>query len=223
VSRALAVLVVERETQVLAYEQLWFPDMWLGVRGAPLPRRRRRSPTKQRLIRPKQLRFKWPRKCSSLPRARSITSKRLTREERKQAEVLAFLEVGWDANRPVTRADCEGIARPCPWVSCRYNLYLDVADNGSVKINFPGREPGDMPATGSCVLDVADRVAQGDTVSLEEVGKLMNLGIERVRQISSLALQGARVKTMWEEQLVKVRVPPAARSFAGESPPRGSR
>ena len=41
--------------------------------------------------------------------------------------------------RPKTRADCLRVVRPCPWVSCRWNLALDVKPNGNVTLNFPGR------------------------------------------------------------------------------------
>ncbi|MGN6107941.1 MAG: hypothetical protein ACTHU0_22725 [Kofleriaceae bacterium] len=32
-----------------------------------------------------------------------------------------------DIPRPKTRADCRAEARPCPWVSCRHHLLLEVA------------------------------------------------------------------------------------------------
>ncbi len=34
--------------------------------------------------------------------------------------------------RPKTRGECASGPRPCPWVSCRHHLYLDVDKNGSV-------------------------------------------------------------------------------------------
>jgi len=58
--------------------------------------------------------------------------------------------------RPKTRGDCEFIPRPCPFVGCKYNLYLDVNPvTGHVKINTDGA-PSDMPSGLSCALDVAD-------------------------------------------------------------------
>lgn len=91
-------------------------------------------------------------------------------------------EADRDVVRPRTRGDCKDGYRPCPFVSCRYHLYLDVQpETGSVKINFPGLEPDQLSQT--CALDVAD--AGGAT--LEEVGRLMNLTRERVRQIESRA------------------------------------
>ena len=83
-------------------------------------------------------------------------------------------------DRPRTRAECEDGPRPCPWVGCGYNLYLDVNESrGTLKLNFPDREPGQMPSVGSCALDVAERGG----VELEVVGLLTNLTRERIRQM----------------------------------------
>lgn len=87
-------------------------------------------------------------------------------------------------DRPRTRGDCYGGPRPCPWVGCKYNLYLDVTLTGSVKLNFPDLEPHEMSPAGSCSLDVAD----GGGETLEVVGKLLNVVRERVRQIEDRAL-----------------------------------
>ncbi|MDB5218595.1 MAG: DNA-binding protein AsgB, partial [Myxococcaceae bacterium] len=66
----------------------------------------------------------------------------------------------------------------CPFVSCKHHLYLDVsARTGAIKLNFPDLEVWEMTET--CALDVADR---GGT-TLEEVGAIMNLTRERIRQV----------------------------------------
>lgn len=80
--------------------------------------------------------------------------------------------------RPTTRAECREEQRPCPWVSCRHHLYLDInPESGSIKINFPDLEPWELRET--CALDVAERGG----VTLEEVGEIMNLTRERIRQV----------------------------------------
>lgn len=85
--------------------------------------------------------------------------------------------------RPATRGDCESVPRPCPFVACRFHLYLDVQPGtGNLKLNFPDLEPGDLEVT--CALDVADKGGAG----LEEVGVSMNVTRERVRQIETIAL-----------------------------------
>jgi len=93
-----------------------------------------------------------------------------------------------DVERPKTRGDCEGGPRPCPFVSCRYHLYLDVLDTGSLKINRPDLEPWELED--SCALDVADRAG----ITLEEAGEVMNLTRERIRQLESIGLR--KLKTL---------------------------
>ena len=82
--------------------------------------------------------------------------------------------------RPRTRGDCAGMARPCVFVSCRHHLGLDVSPKtGSLKWTMPDRAPDEMPAGESCSLDVAD----GGSTTLERVGELMNVTRERIRQM----------------------------------------
>src|SRR5687768_1099494 len=46
-----------------------------------------------------------------------------------------------DTQRPRTRAECVSGPRPCLFVSCKHNLYLDVnPETGSIKLNFPDKE-----------------------------------------------------------------------------------
>ena len=89
---------------------------------------------------------------------------------------------------PSTRGDCRGGPRPCPLLSCRWNLYCDVSKQGGLKLNRPDLEPWEMPPGASCVLDAAD--AGG--LTLEDVGELMNLSRERIRQIEAAALSKLR-------------------------------
>lgn len=78
---------------------------------------------------------------------------------------------------PLTRADCAQVPRPCPFVSCRHHLYLDVTRYGSIRLNFPEHDPDELVE--SCSLDVADRGAH----SLEEIAPFLNITKERVRQL----------------------------------------
>jgi hypothetical protein len=92
-----------------------------------------------------------------------------------------------EPERPRTRGQCRGGMRPCPFVSCRHHLYLDVnPENGSIKFNFPHLDPWELPD--SCALDVAE---SGEH-TLEEVGQVVNLTRERVRQTINDALDRAR-------------------------------
>jgi hypothetical protein len=113
-------------------------------------------------------------------RAHTIAGKRLTLVEQAAARRLEHID---DPDRPRTRGDCVGGERPCPYVSCSAHLYLDVnPETGALKLNFPDLEPQDLKE--SCALDVADLGG----VTLEEVGGLMNLTREAVRQIETRAL-----------------------------------
>lgn len=109
---------------------------------------------------------------------RSRTSKALLELGRTE-----YPDQGQHASRPKTRGECQGGYRPCPFVSCRYHLALDVNRHGGVKINFPGLEVWDLTET--CALDVADR----DGASLDDIAVRMNLTRERVRQIEESALR----------------------------------
>jgi hypothetical protein len=109
-------------------------------------------------------------------RAKTISVKRMTKRELELGRLL-YPEVD-DIERPRTREQCSDAPRPCPFVSCKHHLYLDVsARTGAIKLNFPDLEVWDMTET--CALDVADR---GGT-TLEEVGAIMNLTRERIRQV----------------------------------------
>jgi hypothetical protein len=109
-------------------------------------------------------------------RARTISVKRMTKRELELGRML-YPDVE-DVVKPKMREDCAQGERPCPFVSCKHHLYLDVsARTGAIKLNFPDLEVWEMTET--CALDVADR---GGT-TLEEVGAIMNLTRERIRQV----------------------------------------
>jgi hypothetical protein len=92
-----------------------------------------------------------------------------------------------DAFRPATRDQCRGVPRPCPFVSCSHHLYLDVnPENGSIKYNQPHLEVWELAE--SCSLDVADRGG----ITLEELGAILDLTRERIRQIEVRGLTKIR-------------------------------
>jgi hypothetical protein len=108
-------------------------------------------------------------------RSKTIAPRRLTKEELKMRDLLPIVD---DFDRPKDRGECKEGMRPCPYVSCKHHLYLDVnPETGSIKINFPDLEPWEMKDT--CALDVAERGG----ITLEEVGEIMNLTRERIRQV----------------------------------------
>ncbi|HEY4238666.1 MAG TPA: sigma factor-like helix-turn-helix DNA-binding protein [Kofleriaceae bacterium] len=115
------------------------------------------------------------RRRRTRPRSKTIAMKRLTREELR---VGALMYPPVDIARPTNRSECREELRPCPWVACKHHLYLDInPETGSIKINFPDLEPWELQHT--CALDVAERGG----ITLEEVGEIMNLTRERIRQV----------------------------------------
>ena len=113
-------------------------------------------------------------------RARTISVKRMTKRELEIGRLLYPENGYW---KPRTRAECADGARPCPFVSCKHHLFVDVsAKTGAIKLNFPDLDVWEMNE--SCALDVADR---GGT-TLEDVGAIMNLTRERIRQVEVKAL-----------------------------------
>jgi hypothetical protein len=127
-------------------------------------------------------------------RGRTLSRKQMTRELRRQMREGTAdpeekeLREELEANRPKSRADCVDAPRPCMFVSCKYHLYLDVNPRtGSVKLNFPDKELWELAET--CALDVADRGG----ITLEEVGAIMTLTRERVRQVETRGVYHMRV------------------------------
>lgn len=112
-------------------------------------------------------------------RARTISVKRMTTQAPLSKKQWAELE----ALRPKTRSECVDGPRPCPHVSCRHHLFLDVSPHtGAIKLNFPDLEAWELPV--SCALDIAEDGGR----TLEDVGEIMNLTRERIRQLELKAL-----------------------------------
>lgn len=133
------------------------------------------------------------REETSRRRARTMSRKEMARELRMKRS-LGILPADDEfakeiaALRPKRRADCVNGPRPCLFVSCKHHLYLDVnPKTGSVKLNFPDKEIWELEET--CALDVADRGG----ITLEDVGNIMNLTRERIRQVESRGLHKLRI------------------------------
>ena len=95
-----------------------------------------------------------------------------------------------DVNRPRTRGECADVPRPCPFVSCRYHLYLDLNPvTHEIKVNFPDIDVDEMHPDYSCALDIAERGA----LTLEDVAAATALTRERVRQLEHRATKKLRL------------------------------
>ena len=120
-------------------------------------------------------------------RSKTIARKQMVRE-RKHLQVDPELLNLADEIRPRTRRECLNTQRPCLFVSCKHHLYLDVnPETGSIKLNFPDKEVWELRET--CALDVAERGG----MTLEEVGEILNLTRERIRQVEAAGLRGSRI------------------------------
>lgn len=95
----------------------------------------------------------------------------------KTRRLPLVVEDDYSDEKPKVRADCVDGFRPCPWVSCRYNLYLEVNSIGRIRVTFPRKEIDEIPET--CALDVAEKGEK----TLDEVGAILNLTHERIRQV----------------------------------------
>lgn len=119
----------------------------------------------------------------------------LSASQKKQAAIAERKEMKriykeLEDMRPKTRGDCAGIPRPCIFVSCRHNTYLDVnAKSGKLKIIHDDVElPNDMKIP-NCVLDMVENPKPR---TLEDIGITMRITRERVRQISDASVRKIR-------------------------------
>ena len=147
------------------------------------------APSKRLSIRKKDLQTPLKK------RSQTLSTRRMAREHRKmkargELEQTAFI------GHPTKRSQCVNMPRPCLYVSCRHHLYLDVnEETGSIKFNFPDKEVWELEET--CALDVADRGG----ITLEEVGSIMNLTRERIRQLELSGLEKLKVFAKGEDNL----------------------
>ena len=121
----------------------------------------------------------------------TVSVKRLSKRDMDAGAAMYPERPGVDYQRPRTFADCDaadlGASVPCPFVSCKHHVALDVNERaGSIKSNFPDCDPDEIPHT--CTLRVAERGG----ATLDDVAAVMNLTRERVRQIQDIALAKIR-------------------------------
>lgn len=118
------------------------------------------------------------RKRSALPRPINVR-----RTSKIECEIARAQHPETNHQKPRSRAECVNGPRPCPFVSCRHHLYIDVSPTtGSIKLNFPDLEVWELGET--CSLDIADRGG----VTLETVSSVLSVTRERVRQLEVAAL-----------------------------------
>lgn len=104
--------------------------------------------------------------------------------------------------RPKTRGDCLpggcNEQRPCPWVSCKYHLAI----HGIYADGEPNMIADWDDGRPSCTLDLAE---DEKNTTLEEIGLLLNVTRERVRQIELKGL--SRLKTLVRKDRIDFEKP----------------
>lgn len=136
-----------------------------------------------------------PSKNERVREVRPATVARRDLRRGRASRLPALVQEAWERpaeaeprRLPVFRAECRRVPRPCPFVSCRYHLYLDVNEQGGIRFNFP-----DLPLEQldpSCALDVVDD--RGD-LAYANIGRLMNVTREGARQLVRAALEKIRL------------------------------
>lgn len=115
---------------------------------------------------------------------------------------LPVIPDGWEIKRgvPPTRAECENGPRPCPWVNCRYHLWLVEGRD------MPGRRYGSKtppselrPASPhTCALDITG------PLSVKEIAERMGCSERRVQQLLKAVLQRPHVGD-WVRRLHRLK------------------
>lgn len=144
-----------------------------GAKGLPRCQTCRDNPKPEAPRRPRR----------STPKARTLSLRELVSERRAAGTPGAISE-----QRPRTRGECAAAPRPCPWVGCKYHLYLDAARGGGIRLNFPHLEVDDLED--SCALDVADRGEQ----TLDLVGRLLNVSRQAINNLEDDLLDRLRLR-----------------------------
>ncbi len=92
---------------------------------------------------------------------------------------------------PRRRSDCLKRRKPCPWVRCKHHFMWLMWDKLRDKSDH---EIADCitKMKSSCVLDMVDKYRE---MTLEQVGQVLNLTRERIRQIEEKAITRVRKPT----------------------------
>lgn len=98
---------------------------------------------------------------------------------------------------PATRAECVDGARPCPLVSCRYHLLLEVGSDGRLlrSRDFDEQDPDSIvdvlvAMDETCALDARAKAPGGLTV--ERISELLNSEILLVKTAQARAAERIR-------------------------------
>ena len=113
---------------------------------------------------------------------------KLSKQEQDEVSDILFelASGGHEVTRPVCRSECANVPRPCPFVSCKYNTYLD-AEGDVLRLNHSEIEVWEMDPESSCVLDLVNNNSQGMTT--KDIGTVVGLHHETVRLLLVASLK----------------------------------
>jgi hypothetical protein len=104
---------------------------------------------------------------------------------------------------PKTYGECNNLSGPCPFVSCRYNTYLDVLPNGEIAFNYRNAKGQPLEVweltEPNCILKIADRIGISD----DHIKKDGNLKLAYIAQ--HLTVSRPRAEQICEEALRKLK------------------
>lgn len=86
--------------------------------------------------------------------------------------------------RPTKRGECRDIPRPCPYVGCRYHLFLTVTDTGSIDLPYGEDVAALESMKETCALDVAERPGGVDPLELAGHFQVTNTAINNAVAMS---------------------------------------
>lgn len=94
--------------------------------------------------------------------------------------------------RPTRRSECPK-ERPCPWVSCRYNLSMEfnqcAGPSRRLAIIDPWWEPGAVPRQPrNCLWDHID----GERLSFDQIGQALGYTRQRIDLVEKEALESLK-------------------------------
>lgn len=150
---------------------------------------------------------------------RGVNIRRLSKQRLEAGAFAAdavLAEIPEERRRvPRTFGDCEReglgkVGEPCPWVRCKYNLLLTISEkSGAIKLLVNADNPDDertrhgLGAIESVdlPLDTISCALRSDGMTLEDVGRVLRLTRERVRQIENQALEKIRRASLTDPEL----------------------
>lgn len=127
----------------------------------------------------------------------------------KRAEVEAGEWLPANHKRPQTRAECGNAPRPCPYVGCRYHLFLTVTPAGGIKMPYGEDVAAIKEMSDTCALDVAERGG----MELGEMARLLRLTLEGVLLIVNSAYGRLALTDVVREQSDGRKIPTKRRKI----------